>query len=364
MKIWRSLDTIRPDMALDLGDWMYFDVRNNETKLVCWHETQTHPCFGDVLSIRPWYLMWDDHDFGLNDAAGANQNDTINRAALTFFQNHFPNPYYGNGLNNDMYGTFFDIKTAKVQFFCTDGRMFKTQRSTSCSTDSTIHQMGFNQIRQWYLPKMDSSTAKFKPMVNSTSWETGLCSDAFRGAQYEKDSIIIKHFIQNSTTGWHTIEGDRHRHDFREHGELGFYKDYAFLSARFGSLDQEDTTTGSSTKFSRNEFQGFYIIKYSSVVDSVWGTIYSVDHKNGYKVSIALNPLTSWTSAIFKKSLSNMSLLLIQSLYEKAFISVFGGTDIFECPELRTYQPESDRELQWWWRYDGIGVPVRIVRME
>lgn len=73
--IWDQLAAENPDLTLYIGDNVYGDVRSDdpalpELKAAYMRLAQSEP-FARVRSAAPMLTMWDDHDYGMNDA-GAN----------------------------------------------------------------------------------------------------------------------------------------------------------------------------------------------------------------------------------------------------------------------------------------------------
>lgn len=70
--IWQGVINSRPDLFMMIGDNVYGDVRSpglDELKLA-YHQQATHPDFARAREALPMLAVWDDHDFGENDAGG------------------------------------------------------------------------------------------------------------------------------------------------------------------------------------------------------------------------------------------------------------------------------------------------------
>ena len=73
--IWNRVAAERPDLTLFIGDNVYGDVRSEdpalpELKAAYMRLAQSEP-FSRVRAAAPMLTMWDDHDYGLNDAAAS-----------------------------------------------------------------------------------------------------------------------------------------------------------------------------------------------------------------------------------------------------------------------------------------------------
>ena len=72
--IWDEIARAQPDLTLFIGDNVYGDVRSNdpalpELKAAYMRLAQSEP-FARARAAAPMLTMWDDHDYGLNDAGG------------------------------------------------------------------------------------------------------------------------------------------------------------------------------------------------------------------------------------------------------------------------------------------------------
>ncbi|WP_425410707.1 alkaline phosphatase D family protein [Hyphococcus sp.] len=72
--IWDQIAAENPDLTLYIGDNVYGDVRSNdpalpELKAAYMRLAQSEP-FARVRAAAPMLTMWDDHDYGMNDAGG------------------------------------------------------------------------------------------------------------------------------------------------------------------------------------------------------------------------------------------------------------------------------------------------------
>jgi len=72
-QIWRAVLRQRPQLFLMLGDNVYGDVSSGDmTELKRAYETQAeNPEFAAARNAIPFWAIWDDHDYGRNDAGAA-----------------------------------------------------------------------------------------------------------------------------------------------------------------------------------------------------------------------------------------------------------------------------------------------------
>lgn len=68
--IWDAILAARPDLLILLGDNVYLDTRNVEDMKAKYAMLAAKPNFQKVRAEIPIVAIWDDHDFGENDAGG------------------------------------------------------------------------------------------------------------------------------------------------------------------------------------------------------------------------------------------------------------------------------------------------------
>jgi alkaline phosphatase D len=70
--IWDAVVAAKPQLFLMMGDNVYGDTKSGElTKLApAYAMLAAHPDFAKARAAIPFYAIWDDHDFGLNDGDG------------------------------------------------------------------------------------------------------------------------------------------------------------------------------------------------------------------------------------------------------------------------------------------------------
>lgn len=67
--IWADVRASKPDAFLFLGDNIYFDVKGSTDNFDKeYARLDTYPEFVKLKNSIPFFTIWDDHDFGLNDA--------------------------------------------------------------------------------------------------------------------------------------------------------------------------------------------------------------------------------------------------------------------------------------------------------
>jgi len=203
-EIFTSINNKKPDLMLWMGDNIYLREADWDTKTGIHHRythTRSLKEMQPLLASTHNYAVWDDHDYGPNDADRSfwNKNATYNA-----FQSFWGNPSYGVG---DTKGAFTSFQWADCEFFMLDNRYYRSpnnQKTGQCTV------LGNEQL-QWLKDAMTASKATFKfvamggQFINDLKqFETyaNLCAT-------ERDSIlsIIK---KEKISGVVFLSGDRH----------------------------------------------------------------------------------------------------------------------------------------------------------
>lgn len=143
------------------------------------------------MSSRPQYAIWDDHDFGPNNAG----SEFVNKdTALKVFREMWPNQSYAS--NEGVYHTFIH---KEAQFFLTDGRYFKIP-DTQLLGEKQLH---------WLCEELKKSTATFKFVCMGIQAVSDCEFENFR--KYPEEYNYFMKFIQeNKIEGIVFFSGDVH----------------------------------------------------------------------------------------------------------------------------------------------------------
>lgn len=138
-----------PDVMLLLGDTVYSHTTNRSKSLNDYHTKQRDiKHFKNIIKDVPTYAIWDDHDFGQNNAEGTSVDRSSARKA---FMDVWSNPGYGK---NDQ-GIYYSFTRGDVEFFMLDGRYFKKFGKDF---------LGKDQL-EWLKGKLNNSNAVFKVLA-------------------------------------------------------------------------------------------------------------------------------------------------------------------------------------------------------
>lgn len=220
--IYQAIAEERPDMAIFLGDNAYFIVGDGSEKhfsttgpfgdwttkegMLARHlVTRMHPDLTQMLRSVPSYAVWDDHDYGPDNA---DTTFPLKEEAREAFIAMWANPGYGMpGLP----GVFSNFRHGPVEIFLMDNRSYKySPQKHDDVTPENGRIWGEDQLH-WLLNGLHRSTAPVKVIANGTQFLS--LSDVgeghFQEAKGERRRLLA--FLEEHQIGGVVIlSGDRH----------------------------------------------------------------------------------------------------------------------------------------------------------
>ena len=162
------------------------------------------------LSAMPQYAIWDDHDFGPNDADGSWH---MKDSSLMIFKSFWPNTYPEQP---QFYGNYFSFRHYDAEFFMTDDRYFR-----EAPGDSAAHFLGETQM-VWLKNKLLMSDAAFKFIAIGTQvLNENKFGETYH--QYPKEQKELLEFIaKNNIKGVIFLTGDKHYSEICRKDVLGY----------------------------------------------------------------------------------------------------------------------------------------------
>lgn len=198
------------DFNLWLGDNVYFRESDYSSKAGMQYRysyDRRQPVYKYLLSGRPNYAIWDDHDYGPNNGDLSFEYKNI---AAELFKQYWPNRSSGEA---GTAGTYCRFSWSDCEFFLLDDRSYRSSNawpdSTGKQPDCAKHYLGETQLL-WLKNSLLSSRARFKFIVNGNQvLNPGNLYECYCHYTCELNSLID--FIQtNKINGVLFISGDRH----------------------------------------------------------------------------------------------------------------------------------------------------------
>lgn len=141
------------------GDWTFY-----ETMLARHLEMRVHPDLDRLHRTIPTYAVWDDHDYGPNNA---DATFPMKEEATRAFTRVWANPGFGTA---DTGGIFSSFRHGPVEVFLMDDRSFKySPFEHDDVTPETGRIWGEKQL-DWLLDGLRRSTAPVKLIANGTQF--------------------------------------------------------------------------------------------------------------------------------------------------------------------------------------------------
>lgn len=246
----------QPDVAIFVGDNSYFIVGdgdfgtsgpkgdwNSYDQMIDRHlENRNSPMLQNLLRSVPTYAVWDDHDYGPNNA---DRTFELKDEALKAFSQMWANPSYGEAENKGIYSSF---RRGPVEIFLMDDRYHKyvsTDKHPDVSPEeATI--WGERQL-EWLLEGLKQSTAPVKVIANGTQVISMMEQGEGHYQEARNEQRRLLDFIRdNKIGGVIFLSGDRHFSEVMRIKEDGAAALYEFTSSplqqgqKVGPLNNEN----------------------------------------------------------------------------------------------------------------------------
>jgi len=254
------------DLFIHSGDFHYADISVNDTKL---YNDAFENCFRqgpqkNFYKSIPVAYMWDDHDYGANNAAG---DSPSKEAAIISYKNNVPHYPLGNVTQFGAIHQAFDI--GKIRVIMTD------LRSESYQKDKTIMSQ---QQKQWLFSEfLKFSSYSLLIWVSTQPWIGApvVGEDSWLGFAEQRKEVA--NFISNnSVNNLILISGDAHMiaaddgtsSDYSDLGQGGFPVIHS------GSIDRAGSTKGGPFSAGCFGYEYYQTMQYGVLtVDDNNGTV-------------------------------------------------------------------------------------------
>lgn len=211
-QIFTSIHQIRPDLMLWLGDNVYLrepDWYSRTGILHRYTHTRSLPELQPLLASTHHYAIWDDHEFGPNNADRSFIHKDLTLEAFKLF---WANPTFGlpgrKGIT-----TFFQY--GDIDFFLLDDRYYRSPNDR-ITTEATI--LGKEQL-EWLIDALAFSQAPFKIVVNGGQvLNSAEIHETYAHKHKAEQQYLLQRIEEENIRGVIFLTGDRH------HSELSRYE--------------------------------------------------------------------------------------------------------------------------------------------
>ena len=214
-----------PDLMLWLGDNVYFrepEWTSLEGMSARYRAYRAMPELRRLARASSHLAIWDDHDFGPNDADGS---FTMKGAALDAFKRYWTNPSYGLPRVPGIFGM---ATLGDVDFFLLDNRFYRFPNRYPPVPEKVM--FGAAQL-EWLKQALVASRATFKVVVaGGQFWNRRNRYESFGNFPAEQRALA-EWLAERRIEGVLFLSGDRHFSELLRVERPGMYPLYEFTSS-------------------------------------------------------------------------------------------------------------------------------------
>ena len=220
--------------TLWLGDnWYYREVDYSSNWGMSYRASLTRklPVLQNLMKAMPQLAIWDDHDYGSNDA---DKTFPFKDQSLKIFKNYWPNPSYGQ----DGVGTYTKFSYSDVEFFLMDDRWFRSNDKMAATVDGKPNpekRMWGPKQMDWLKNALSNSSADFKIIVTGSQTLNPVSPfDCLQSYPIEFNELM-DFLDKQKVTGVLFFTGDRHHSEVIKFPRPETYPLYDVTSSPFTS---------------------------------------------------------------------------------------------------------------------------------
>ena len=220
--IYKAIAAEQPDMALFIGDNSYFIVADGSDRhfnttgptgdwsspeaMTARHlTTRMHPDLQSMFRSVPSYAVWDDHDYGPDNA---DRTLGLREEATTVFRQMWANSDYGT---DSVPGIFSSFRNGPVEVFLLDDRYYKYSPQKHKDVTMATGEIWGRAQTDWLLDGLKRSTAPVKLIANGTQVITrSTGGEGHRREAQNELQRLIDHIEKHRIDGVIFLSGDRH----------------------------------------------------------------------------------------------------------------------------------------------------------
>lgn len=207
--IFETMANTTADFHIWMGDnWYTREVDYNSVWGLYYRASRdrAHSVLQKFMASMPQYAIWDDHDYGPNDAG---KEYIFKNESREVFKSYSTNPSYGED-NKGIYTTF---SQSDCDFFLTDDRFFRSEPDISDSVDNKPNAdktfFGKKQM-EWLKNQLLYSKATFKFIIVGSQVLNPLNKFECMGEYPNEKAELLNFIASKKINGIIFLTGDRH----------------------------------------------------------------------------------------------------------------------------------------------------------
>jgi alkaline phosphatase D len=224
-EIYDAIAAKKPDLMLWLGDNLYFQPQDefDPDAMAARHRRQrAQEPLQSLLTATSHLAIWDDHDYGPNDA---DLSYTMKGDALALFRRYWANPSYGLPETPGIFGV---ARFGDVDLFLLDDRYHRSANRLRDGPDKTM--LGAAQLA-WLRNALVSSNAPIKLVANgSQMWNRASRFEGWNHYAIEQRAFA-DWLMAQKVDGLIFLSGDRHFTELLKIERPGGYPLHEFTSS-------------------------------------------------------------------------------------------------------------------------------------
>ncbi|WP_405851259.1 alkaline phosphatase family protein [Streptomyces sp. NBC_00090] len=211
--VWTRIMDEGCDSFVMLGDTPYLDTSDLVVARRKHRTFLQQPELARLISSRPVWATWDDHDFGGNDKHGDYPGKRNNRTAFVDYRANatFGHDAAGRSLTTreDGLGVYTSFRRGPIEIFLLDPRWFS--RTESSWADPTRAGCLGRVQWDWLRERLLRSSAPFKALASGMIWDDKQNGESDDWATYAHEKEALLDFIaEERIPGCFLIGGDIH----------------------------------------------------------------------------------------------------------------------------------------------------------
>jgi alkaline phosphatase D len=191
------------------------------------HRDRSLPVLQPFLKAMPHYAIWDDHDYGPNDA---DKSYVLKEASRKVFMSYWANPSFG--MNNE--GIYSKVSYGDADLFLMDDRYFRSSDHMSAliaNKPNPDKRMWGQQQMDWLKNALKGSNAAFKFIVTgSQTLNASSPADCLQSYPIEFEELM-NFLITEKINGVLFLTGDRHHSEVIKYNRQNGYPLYDITSS-------------------------------------------------------------------------------------------------------------------------------------